>query len=65
MGYTKLTTKEIENKINKLIERASVLADVIKDIKDKTAKATLQTHLNNYQTSISKLREELAKRHRE
>lgn len=64
MPYAKLTTKEIEQRIDQFTERTKALGDIIKDIKNIAAKETLQTQINNYKTSLNELRKELAMRNR-
>jgi hypothetical protein len=59
MSFTKLTTKEVESKIDQLIERTNTLTDILQDIKDSSAKAALQMQLDNYFTTLDHLRTEL------
>ncbi len=58
----KLTTLEIEEKINQYRQRVETLSNIINDIKDAKAKAELQTHIESYQTTIADLRAELSRR---
>jgi predicted nucleic acid-binding Zn-ribbon protein len=65
MSFAKLTTKEIEQKIDQFRDRTETLQDIIKEIKDQKAKSTLQAHLATYQDSIYSLRKELERRNRQ
>jgi hypothetical protein len=62
MSLHKLTTRELEERIDQFRDRALTLKDIIKDIKDPNAKKTLLIHMSNYQTSLDSLRAELEKR---
>jgi uncharacterized protein YukE len=58
----KLTTKELEERIDQYRQRASTLQDIIADIRDTNAKAALQSHIESYQTTVDQLRAELSRR---
>lgn len=62
MSLAKLTTHEIEQKIDQLIERTNALADIIYQVKDDAAKTTLQVHQNQFLITLSELRTELERR---
>lgn len=62
MSLHKLTTRELEEKIDQFRDRTETLKDILKDIKDPNAKKTLQSHMSNYKTSLDSLRAELEKR---
>jgi hypothetical protein len=62
MSFAKLTTKEIEHRIDQFRVRTETLKEIIKDVKDPSAKKTLESHSKEYQTTIELLRKELEKR---
>lgn len=62
MSLHKLTTKELEEQIDQFRERSSTLKAIINEIKDLSARATLQLHVTNYEASLKDLRNELEKR---
>lgn len=62
MSLSKLTTKEIEERIDQFRQRSITLGEIIKDVSDVKAKTTLQVHMVNYNESLDLLRTELEKR---
>lgn len=61
----KLTTREIEQRIDQYRQRSETLEDIIKEIKDSKAKAALKKHIISYKATILELRGELAKRNKQ
>lgn len=60
----RLTTKEIEQRIEDFQQRTLTLNEIIKDVSDDKARATLCTHLNSYKETLDGLRLELQNRNR-
>jgi predicted nucleic acid-binding Zn-ribbon protein len=64
MNLSKLTTSELEERIDQYKNRIAALTDILKDIKDSKAKSTLQKHITSYKETIQELRSELSIRHK-
>jgi hypothetical protein len=60
---SKLSTREIEQKIDSLSERSQTLKSIIKEIKSRAAKDELEIQQTNYKLMIDRLRKELSKRY--
>lgn len=60
----KLTTREIEQRIDEYSQRSRTLEDIISEIKDANAKAALKTHIASYRATILELRKELSRRNK-
>jgi hypothetical protein len=59
---SKLSTKEIEEKIESLNIRHDALKDIIKDLNSVAARDALEDQKTNYKLMINRLRKELSKR---
>ncbi|MCD6019104.1 MAG: hypothetical protein K0S53_2225 [Bacteroidetes bacterium] len=62
MTYRNLTTQEVEEKINQLKERVSLLDGIINEINDPYSKVQLVTQKNKYITTLDFLMIELQNR---
>ncbi|MGZ4040414.1 MAG: hypothetical protein ACXVOH_01915 [Bacteroidia bacterium] len=60
---SKLSTKEIEEKINIYTNRYQALKEIIKDLKQDKAKDALEVQRTNYKLMINRLRKELSRRY--
>ena len=59
---SKLSTKEIEEKIDTLSDRHKTLKVIIKDVKEPSAKEALEVQQINYKLMMDRLRRELSRR---
>ena len=59
---SKLSTKEIEQKIDTFTDRYKTLKGIIKDVKEQAAKEALAFQQTNYKLMVDRLRKELSRR---